>query len=144
MRLNPLYPSWTRSHWSMHPETCKVMHHQTNLESQGTTDSLNYAQDLLWFGYKVPPQKGSDVENLVSCWLCDMDRWLDHEGSDLINGLIHWWIYNWMDNWEVVAWLEEVGHQGVPLKVVSYLQTLLLLLSAPWLPWSEQLLSAMP
>jgi hypothetical protein len=50
------------------------MHHQTNLESQGTTDSLNYAQDLLWFGYKVPPQKGSDVENLVSCWLCDMDR----------------------------------------------------------------------
>lgn len=29
-------------------------------------------------------------------------RWLDHESSDLINGLIYWWTYNLMDYCEVV------------------------------------------
>jgi hypothetical protein len=34
---------------------------------------------------------------------------MDHEGSDLTNGLIHLWIYNLMGYWEVVGTLELVG-----------------------------------
>jgi hypothetical protein len=29
-------------------------------------------------------------------------RWLDHESSNLINGLIHWWIRGLVGYWEVV------------------------------------------
>jgi hypothetical protein len=36
----------------------------------------------------------------------NIDTWFDHKGYELINGLIHWWIYDWMDYWEVVETVE--------------------------------------
>jgi hypothetical protein len=48
-------------------------------------------------------------------------RWLDHDGSNLINGLIQWWIHSLTGYWEVMkalgdgASLEELGHWGCSL-----------------------------
>jgi hypothetical protein len=56
-----------------------------------------------------------------------MERWLDNKGSDLINGLTHWWIHNLMTllgvggnfrRWvyweEVVTWVHVLGGYILP------------------------------
>jgi hypothetical protein len=51
-------------------------------------------------------------------------RRLDHEGSDLINGLIHWWINKLMVLFRSGGMWGLVGgssHRAVPLKGVLYL-----------------------
>jgi hypothetical protein len=50
------------------------------------------------------------------------DRWLNHEGSDLINGLIHWWLHNltFFGRWWNLHWWGLVGG-GRPLGVSPWL-----------------------
>jgi hypothetical protein len=54
---------------------------------------------LLWFESGMSP-KGSCVEGLVPNAVVSrgaaFGEQLDYEGSDLINGIIHWWIHNLM------------------------------------------------
>jgi hypothetical protein len=73
-----------------------------------------------------------------------IEKWLDHEDSALINGLICSWIPNWMDYWELMKTLEGEGwlkeecpaFEGCSLSPVSYL-----CLFASWLQWGKDFCS---
>jgi hypothetical protein len=74
---------------------------------------------LFVVGTEMCPQK-------LTCWISNphcsniqrQDPWRqsDHESSDLVCELIHWWIYSLMGYWEAVEtfkrWIElgDVGH----------------------------------
>jgi hypothetical protein len=78
--------------------------------------------------WRLCPPKNSHVGGFVpSATLSGVSGKLsDQEGSDLINGLVHWWIHSWMDFGEVKeivearAWLEEVGCWDHGFKGMSY------------------------
>jgi hypothetical protein len=95
-----------------------------------------------------PQAKGSCVEDLVPNSVCrggDLRKWLGHEDSDLINGLvIIWWYY-----WEVVGTSRYslVGGSrslGVCPRRVHLCPFLSLSLSASCLSSGKQLFSATP
>jgi hypothetical protein len=94
---------------------------------------------LLWINYEMSPPNscvGGFVPNTTFRGGA-FGKWLDHEGSDLIIGLIHWWIHN------LVALLGVNGNWkgsrslGACLWRV-YLTFLTHSLSAFWLPWGKQ------
>lgn len=54
---------------------------------------------MLWFGLKTFPKDLSfeGWATNTAMFRCGFGKWLDHKGSELISGLIHWWVNNWMD-----------------------------------------------
>jgi hypothetical protein len=73
-------------------------------------------ETILRFRYKVSPK--AHVKG--SWWV--LGTWLSHEDSDIINGLVRWWIHNLMalleggGNFRRWTYLEEVGHYRHALK----------------------------
>jgi hypothetical protein len=93
-------------------------------------------QTTMWwhlFGFylRCPPQ----THVLVASWW-DFEKWLNPEGSDLINEVIPWWIHTWLHYWEVVKsrrWgpVERASHWDVSLEATSCLGSFLYSLSLP-------------
>jgi hypothetical protein len=97
--------------------------------------------------------EGSCVEGLVpkaafkhgTLW-----NWVDREGSDPINGLIHCWIHDCMvlleDDGKFRRWglVGEGDHWRHATEGYSLSSAPFLSLFASWLPWSEQLSSTTP
>jgi hypothetical protein len=65
--------------------------------------------DACMVGSEVSPQRPC-AKGLVASGRAFV-KWLDHEDSHLIHGLIHWWVLTWMDYWEV-AETQDVGPSG--------------------------------
>jgi hypothetical protein len=71
--------------------------------------------DSSWLSTLLGWESRSKAYLGVCLWGC-FQRWWGHEGSDLMNGLIHWWIENLSRQlgdsrpMSSEAWLEEVGH----------------------------------
>jgi hypothetical protein len=109
---------------------------------------------LLWFRYEVSTTKAFCIENLVPDASCvqsgALGKWLDHEGSAFINGLIQLWIQilsrllGGSGTVEHGIWLEEVGHWWCILKRYLTLASSSLSVSVSWPPSGEQLCSTMP
>jgi hypothetical protein len=55
---------------------------------------------ILWFESEMPSEV-SGVKGFVTSWW-GFGKWLNYEGSNFINGLIHWWIPISWHYWEVM------------------------------------------
>jgi hypothetical protein len=67
---------------------------------------------LLWFGYKVSSKKSCVLKAWSSIQCSEigaLGKWLDNEVADITDGLIHWWINNWMDYCERWSLIGESG-----------------------------------
>jgi hypothetical protein len=63
-----------------------------SLITHSTSKALHFCSSL---DMKCPP-KGSCVESLVPVG-GTIERWVDHQDSNLMDGLTHWWIHSCMD-----------------------------------------------
>lgn len=76
----------TTSTLDLHTHTCTSTHVNMYIHIPDT-----HEKQLLWFGYKVSLKKA----HVLKAWSPDIgaiESWFDYKGSNLIDGLMDWWV----------------------------------------------------
>jgi hypothetical protein len=64
----------------------------TACSALGTVPSVRV---MIWI-WSIPPTKGSCVKGMASVGGF-IEMWIDYDGINFVNDLIHWWIHDWKD-----------------------------------------------